>query len=1412
MPQVDDDDDDLGAFLALAMSDMSKVASPKVAPPKVAAPPAMAVEASLDEFLATAATPEPPAAVEASIEEFLSSRESDPEPTEVTPVEAEPEGDDALSFLAHSGLKRVRDVPDIIKPWMAHHIFTQVKTLAEVNQIVDECIKRGFCSLDLETQGLDNRIYYDAEGKPQTVHKIVGFCISYDGIEGFYIPVRHRPTDGGPDLNVIPVSSVEQAISRLCHAAIPVGTPEAIETDPFSYEAPRPQVVIAMWNAQFDQEFLYPITGIDWWHPSSFEDGMLAAFTKWAGDKTLSLKKKAVQLLRDPDGNPYEMIELKELFDKGRKIQFDALAPDEPGVLRYAGSDAICTYKLCQIPDLVPLCLEKHAFTYRLEKQTTCTLRVMERNRVYITRDRVRETLREQEALRDALLQKIRGFAWEQKQVRLDPASPKQLGEFLFGTGPSGMGITPAPEKNEASGQYKTDGDTLEELSKAPNAPTILKEIVTYRELEKYIGTYLINLANNPDENSELRFCFKQTGAASGRLSAPSGDPEQGQSGVPVHGIPGGSEVRRNFEARKGYTMVKADYAGEELRIATNISNEPVWIKEFTYGTGDLHTITAQAFFGKQEVSKEERNAGKIANFSLLYGGGPKAIVRATGCDDMEARRRKQAFDKSVPVFAKWIKTQHEVVKRDLGVKTAYDRWLSIPDARHMDQAIRAACERHAVNYQIQGCIRGGTLVLTRNGYRKVSDLAQAGETFGAWTGTRWAAARAFSKGPWEAAELQLSDGTILACDTRHKLLVVTDEGYVWTDYADLTPDMRVATALCEPVEFVSEPLPAIRNEHNSHNHKPISIPLDESALWYWLGRYMGDGYLSEDGLCMTFGTHEMQAVADCASFWGSLGTNPSWKVVTHTPAEKEASRVVLNVYGKNLLSWLVSLGFERANAHTKRVPERAFRETLNNRKSFIRGMMDSDGCLSKTNSYHGIHLCQRPLLEDFKLLFRTIGVESKLCGPYTYTNKKTKLVTVSYRLNIQNRMYAQELGDPSGFKFAPNDMDAPQFLIDELLEQDPGTWGRKAFPDDSSYVLYRRIATGGRTTVYTLKKLCEMLGVTLSSPIYGIKTLVSKTALGREEDTYTLSVDDPLHRFDAEGIITKNSGADIMKIAMVTLHKAFHRKGWLRNGGDDSIRMLLTVHDEIVFEIKHARVAEAIPVIVALMEAPWKRPNKPKWTVPLVVEPLVGFNWASGYMVERAKPDHKLGKTEVLINGFIYHTTRKPKSKDDVIVESLDIQEVLEGKKFRVVDPPWLMGRVPGEQDPNSQEPSEPAIAEPVPSVASSQPVESQEIDSFVADLVADLPPTPPPVVSQPSVPSLATAPGVLKLAINQLNEQTAEQVCDFLLNSGDDSGVVLHLTDIVGETLISPDRGCLVIKDTFIAHLRRHNLLCQE
>lgn len=648
--------------------------------------------------------------------------EEAPAPVAAKPVSVDTD-DSEDDFMSTMGLQVERTVPDITKPWMKHHKFVLVTSIAQLNEIVDQCLLRKECALDLECEGLDSRIFYREDGSPYTKHQIVGFCLSYDGETGFYAPVRHAPADdGGQSLN-LPVAEAEAAIKRLCLASQPVPAPGAAENNPFSYKewAEPPKVVIYFWHAKFDQEFLYPITGLDWWHPESFEDGNLAYFTYYSADKQLSLKDKAFKELHDIDGNPYEMIKLKELFVQGRRdIEFAKLSPDEPGCVKYACSDAICTFLLCTAPrkhetkrkPILKIVREKYNFTYRLEKQTAECGRWMERPRVRVSRAKAEVIRAENIARRDALTQKIADLAAAKGFPAIDLASSKKLSDFLFSD--SGLNISlpvssvdfpnGKPPISDKSGQYTTAADVLEQMLDAhPNPPDILKWVVEWRGFEKLETTYLKNIVENIDERSEMRFQFKQTGAATGRFSAPNGEPSQGYSGIPIHGIPGTSALRQAFEARDGYTMVKSDFAGEELRIVSNISGEPVWIKEFLEGEGDLHTITARAFYGKQEVTKEERKAGKIANFALVYGGGPAAIMRATGCDKLEATRRKQAFDKAVPVFAKWVKSQHAYVRKNKGVWTAFGRWIAIPDIDSPEQKVQAACERHAVNYPIQG-------------------------------------------------------------------------------------------------------------------------------------------------------------------------------------------------------------------------------------------------------------------------------------------------------------------------------------------------------------------------------------------------------------------------------------------------------------------------------------------------------------------------------------------------------------------------------------------------------------------------------------------------------------------------------------------------------------------------------------
>jgi hypothetical protein len=181
------------------------------------------------------------------------------------------------------------------------------------------------------------------------------------------------------------------------------------------------------------------------------------------------------------------------------------------------------------------------------------------------------------------------------------------------------------------------------------------------------------------------------------------------------------------------------------------------------------------------------------------------------------------------------------------------------------------------------------------------------------------------------------------------------------------------------------------------------------------------------------------------------------------------------------------------------------------------------------------------------------------------------------------------------------------------------------------------------------------------------------------------MSVDDPLHRYDAEGVITKNSGADILKISLVKLHKALSRLGWLKENGDDSVRMIMTVHDEIDFEIRHERLAEAMPVIVEAMTSPGKT-----WEVPLVVEPDIGLSWEAKY----SWPDVVSGKIPM------------PEWLVGVVVQAPEAQSGPEAK-------PQVSGQAPPVETPHR-----PTVVEeaPITSRSETPPAGMEAVVTFTA------------------------------------------------------------------------------------------------
>ena len=80
-----------------------------------------------------------------------------------------------------------------------------------------------------------------------------------------------------------------------------------------------------------------------------------------------------------------------------------------------------------------------------------------------------------------------------------------------------------------------------------------------------------------------------------------------------------------------------------------------------------------------------------------------------------------------------------------------------------------------------------------------------------------------------------------------------------------------------------------------------------------------------------------------------------------------------------------------------------------------------------------------------------------------------------------------------------------------------------------------------------------------------------------------------------------QGSAADIIKIAMINIHKRMEKEGW-------KSKMLLQVHDELVFDVHNSELEKIKPMIKHEME------NAFKLDVPLEVEIGGGKNWLEAH------------------------------------------------------------------------------------------------------------------------------------------------------------------------------------------------------
>ena len=384
----------------------------------------------------------------------------------------------------------------------------------------------------------------------------------------------------------------------------------------------------------------------------------------------------------------YRTIHIEELIgERGRNQRnMRDLKPAE--VYEYAAEDADITLRLYNV--LLPKLKECGAeqLFYEIEMPLMPVLAEMELNGIRIDT----ESLAETSSILTSRMRQLETQIYEAAGEEFNIASPKQVGEILFGK----MKIVDKPKKTK-TGQYVTSEEVLQQLR---HKNPIVDDILAHRGLKKLLGTYVDALPKLINRRTgHIHTSFNQAVTSTGRLS--SSDPNL--QNIPVRGEDG-KEIRRCFIPEEGCLFFSADYSQIELRVMAHLSGDENMAEAFRLGH-DIHAATAAKIYKEDiaDVTRDQRTKAKRANFGIIYGITVFGLAERLDISRAEAAQLIDGYFASFPKVAQYMEQSKETARAKGYAETFFHRRRYLPDINSHNATVRNFAEHNAINAPLQG-------------------------------------------------------------------------------------------------------------------------------------------------------------------------------------------------------------------------------------------------------------------------------------------------------------------------------------------------------------------------------------------------------------------------------------------------------------------------------------------------------------------------------------------------------------------------------------------------------------------------------------------------------------------------------------------------------------------------------------
>jgi DNA polymerase-1 len=530
--------------------------------------------------------------------------------------------------------------------------YQTLRTTAELDAWIARSREAGRVAVDTETTGLD----------PMQA-ELVGFSLALAPNEACYVPLTHKQGGDGAGLfagGMAPDQiDVREALGRL---------KPLLEDD---------SVLKIGQNLKFDW-LVFALHGIA---VAPIDDTMLMSYVLDAGRGSHGMDALSEKWLG------HTPIAFSDVAGSGKAmVTFDHVAIDKAS--EYAAEDADVTLRLWEA--LKPrLAAERMTTVYEtLERPLVPVLARMEQRGISIDRQVLSRLSGEfaQEAAR--LEADIRELAGEP----LNPASPKQLGDILFGK----MGLPGA--KKTKTGAWSTSASVLEDLAEEGHA--LPRKILDWRQVAKLKSTYTDALPNfvNPATH-RVHTSYALAATTTGRLSSS----EPNLQNIPVR-TEDGRKIRRAFVAIPGHKLISADYSQIELRLLAEIANLAEMKQAFREGA-DIHAMTASEMFGVpiKEMTPEVRRRAKAINFGIIYGISAFGLANQLGIPREDAGAYIRKYFERFPGIRAYMDETREFCRDKGYVTTLFGRKCHYPEINAPNPSVRAFNERAAINARLQG-------------------------------------------------------------------------------------------------------------------------------------------------------------------------------------------------------------------------------------------------------------------------------------------------------------------------------------------------------------------------------------------------------------------------------------------------------------------------------------------------------------------------------------------------------------------------------------------------------------------------------------------------------------------------------------------------------------------------------------